>query len=325
MSDKANAKLLETLWAFPPAEVYSFSDRNRVIRGYDYYREQRVLSFDWHNGDLIARVDGSGSYTVEIQGDSDAPGFMVMCGCLDADGGSNCKHMLAVLFTVINLGHPQYFNEPVENEILKEKLRKQLCRGMTSNQTALEPSSTESMNQELLIELNPVYETFRARIFFRGREINEYSGQRNIPQPLLEFMYSHNTYGENFVKYLVKNGQKCDIRVRLEKSEVAATWEKKARFKPKLQFSLLGQNKNEVRVEKLFSEKNKIFSAVPLGNTLMLVEERQLLCRENPPLSQKSFRVCPSRLRSGRPIVTIIFVKTSTPWFLKNQNLIFCS
>jgi len=63
-------------------------------RGYDYFHDGHVTNLEKNEDGYIGTVSGSKDYSVEISIDD---GFYMECSCPHADGGSNCKHMVALL------------------------------------------------------------------------------------------------------------------------------------------------------------------------------------------------------------------------------------
>jgi len=71
-------------------------------RGYDYFLDGHVAKIEKVDDRYTATVSGSEDYTVEIYCSSDPfdDEFYMDCSCPYADGGSNCKHMAAVLYAI---------------------------------------------------------------------------------------------------------------------------------------------------------------------------------------------------------------------------------
>lgn len=81
-----------------PERIRSRASRQTYERGEQYQQAQRVLSLQFTDGELIARVQGTEVYDVrfwrrgkELQTD---------CTCVFAREGAFCKHAVAVALTI---------------------------------------------------------------------------------------------------------------------------------------------------------------------------------------------------------------------------------
>jgi len=71
-------------------------------RGYDYFLEGHVTKIKKDDDGYTATVSGSEDYSVEIYYSSSPfdEEFHMDCSCPYAEGGSNCKHMAALLYAI---------------------------------------------------------------------------------------------------------------------------------------------------------------------------------------------------------------------------------
>ncbi|SFV50381.1 hypothetical protein MNB_SV-6-1709 [hydrothermal vent metagenome] len=83
-------------------------DSTSYSRGFSYYRDGKVLSFDIYpqkdgEADIYSRVKGSHIYTqgIEVVLDINDGSFIIESDC-SCPVGYNCKHAAAVLFQVLN-------------------------------------------------------------------------------------------------------------------------------------------------------------------------------------------------------------------------------
>lgn len=84
-----------------PASLWSLASNNSVWRGFDYYKQGKVVSY---------RAIADGVYESYIQGSADVPYYTVIdvtylrkshCNCPFAEGRRViCKHMVALQFTI---------------------------------------------------------------------------------------------------------------------------------------------------------------------------------------------------------------------------------
>ena len=66
-------------------------------RGIEYYEDGHVVDFNYSDDEIIAQVDGTDVYDVQIMLDGEEV-IDMYCSCPYATDGRNCKHMAAVLF-----------------------------------------------------------------------------------------------------------------------------------------------------------------------------------------------------------------------------------
>ena len=53
MSHSAKEELFGLLQAFSPGDIYSIAPKQYVVRGFDYYRQGRLLEFNTYAGSFI--------------------------------------------------------------------------------------------------------------------------------------------------------------------------------------------------------------------------------------------------------------------------------
>ncbi len=99
-----------------------------VWRGYDYYKEKKVVSIE-EIGDNIysATVAGSSSepYSVELHIDHPRKS---KCNCPHADGKRIvCKHIVATYFTVLPKEAERFYSEAMAYQEEEEKRQEELC------------------------------------------------------------------------------------------------------------------------------------------------------------------------------------------------------
>lgn len=70
-----------------------------LARGEKYYKEGRVIHIKQEGNTVLAQVDGSETYNVEIDLPGAYPDYLE-CDCPYAETGEKCKHMAAVLFAI---------------------------------------------------------------------------------------------------------------------------------------------------------------------------------------------------------------------------------
>jgi len=115
-------------------------------RGYDYFLDGHVAKIEKGDGGYTATVSGSEDYFVEINCRSDPfdDEFYMDCSCPYAEGGSNCKHMAAVLYAIeVSEDKKNNVFENEQSKSIKEKSAKVL-------EETIESLSPEVVKGELL-------------------------------------------------------------------------------------------------------------------------------------------------------------------------------
>jgi len=121
--------VLGHLKALSPNYVYFLASKAYVIRGYEYYAQGRLESFNWDRTQttLAASVRGTTHYTVRFGLNN---GHLIYsCTCPVWTPELHCKHVICALLTTINLLVPDTFRMPSTNTTRQALLREQLMRG----------------------------------------------------------------------------------------------------------------------------------------------------------------------------------------------------
>jgi non-specific serine/threonine protein kinase len=135
MSDSKRREILDILEGYPQGQIYTIAPKDYVVRGFDYYRQGKLLQFAWTDdfAFLTARVGGTKLYSVVLS--VSGRGLTYTCDCPAWTPYSNCKHVICSLFTIKNLLHPNTFRINNDNEERREILLKELYGGQYSGRT----------------------------------------------------------------------------------------------------------------------------------------------------------------------------------------------
>ena len=135
--------LIAAFRAISANAVYTMAPKASVVRGYDYYQEQRLQHYAWNHDrtTLTAEVQGSRLYEVVFSIDD---GFLAAsCDCPAWDPGRLCKHVLCVYFTTKHLLSPELFRLPGGQEVELPELRAELLGSIQEAARAPGPFSAE--------------------------------------------------------------------------------------------------------------------------------------------------------------------------------------
>ena len=122
--------LLNAFRAISANAVYTMAPKESVVRGYEYYRQQRLYHYVWNQSrtTLTARVEGTKLYSVVF---SLADEFLeASCDCPAWDPGWLCKHVLCACFMTKHLLSPETFSMPAWQQTRVPVLRAELLGGI---------------------------------------------------------------------------------------------------------------------------------------------------------------------------------------------------
>ncbi len=226
MSNSTKAELLGLLQAFSPGDIYTLAPKQYVVRGFDYYRQGRLLDVEWppDQSGLIAFVKGTKTYQVALKASGSHLSFS--CGCPAWSFYSNCKHVICSLLTIKNLLDPAAFKIVYRDEFHREELLRQLYEDQLSaadvvmkNDKAEEPAP-KVKGYSLIInkgkQINELY------IRLDGKRLRQY--HHTCPHELRQFVhplpsYLHMSRLLNFEHFLHRYGNKYPIILETESGE----------------------------------------------------------------------------------------------------------
>ncbi|MEP6888310.1 MAG: hypothetical protein ABI945_08295 [Nitrospirales bacterium] len=120
--------LLAAFRVLSPNDFYTMASKESVIRGYDYYRQQRLHHYVWspNGATLTASVQGQRSRPYAVSFSIDSGFLTATCDCPAWDPDWLCKHVLCTCFTTKNLLSPDAFGLPWTKEPSRDALRTEL-------------------------------------------------------------------------------------------------------------------------------------------------------------------------------------------------------
>ena len=124
-----------------------------VWRGYDYYKEKKVVSLEVTGENIYsATVAGSSSepYSVELHIDHPRKS---KCNCPHADGKRIvCKHIVALYFTAYPEEAERIYRESIEYEEEQEKLQEELDSKLEAYISKMRKSELEAALLQILYD-----------------------------------------------------------------------------------------------------------------------------------------------------------------------------
>ncbi|RMG02414.1 MAG: hypothetical protein D6726_07600, partial [Nitrospirae bacterium] len=127
---RKRAELVRYLSRLPSHAIYNLAPPQYVKRGFGYYREGNLCNLEWVEDTLLAEVEGSFIYEVELR--YSKGGLETGCNCPAYTPLTACKHVICALLSVRNILDPQAFQpSPFDNE-LRDHLLSILTMGIPS-------------------------------------------------------------------------------------------------------------------------------------------------------------------------------------------------
>ncbi|MDR4493170.1 MAG: DEAD/DEAH box helicase [Nitrospirales bacterium] len=122
--------VLKHLNAISPNQIYFLAPKAVVMRGYEYYAQGRLEAYSWDRTRtaLSAIVRGSLRYTIRLMADDGMLAYT--CNCPAWTQTDQCKHVICVLLTSVNLLNPDTFRMSHRSNISRrDLLERQLLAG----------------------------------------------------------------------------------------------------------------------------------------------------------------------------------------------------
>lgn len=145
--------LLAAFRAISANAVYRMAPKAAVLRGYDYYQEQRLQHYVWSQdrATLTAQVEGARLYEVVF---SVIDGYLsASCDCPAWDPDGLCKHVLCAYFTTKHLLSPELFRLPGGHHSELPGLRAELLSSMPEQLRAPGPAPTVAARKRSAYEI----------------------------------------------------------------------------------------------------------------------------------------------------------------------------
>jgi hypothetical protein len=122
----ASSALLASFRALSVDDLYQMAPKEFVLRGYDYYRQQRLQHYVWSKdgATLTAQVQGTSLYEVIFSLDDGVPS--AFCDCPAWDFDRLCKHVLCACFATKHLLSPEMFQLSDRQQVHLAALRTEL-------------------------------------------------------------------------------------------------------------------------------------------------------------------------------------------------------
>ncbi len=260
-------EVIDYLEKMPANSIYSIATGQYIPRGFEYYKKNRLIHFEWEDGNrvLVAKVMGSSLYSVSISVEYGALNYK--CTCPSWSPFGNCKHVVCAVVTVKNLINPNHFNIGKNNI----KHREGLNRSFLSHAEPPQEYRGEKSIYSIVIEKRHYRDTYNISVLLGNIPLTPRSLTRNTPQELWEMVKEHYDYyahSENkILKYLQKYGNRHPLFLKIGDKKIPAKWDSSCLFSHAIDFNV---KEDMVIIKRFFTVGDDVCSnPYIMGNDLM--------------------------------------------------------
>lgn len=220
--ESSDNKVLDLLESFPQGQIYTIAPKQYVVRGYDYFRQGRLMNFAWSEdySMLTAHVSGNRLYAVTIS--ANGHGLELRCNCPAWTAHSNCKHVVCSLITIKSLLQSDTFRTHRPDEGYIDALMKELRNEPQTDETPLKQLIKPGYS--IVIEKDSSI----SDIYLRsdGKKINTYLN--DLPHELRKLTdysyYSNYSRQRELAGSMQKIGNKYPIILKTKAEEAIITF-----------------------------------------------------------------------------------------------------
>ena len=246
--------LLAAFRAIAANDVYAMAPKESVVRGYEYYRQQRLHHYVWNQSRtaLTAQVQGTRLYSVVFALIDEF--LEASCDCPAWDPVWLCKHVMCACFTTKHLLSPEMFTVPAWQETKLPTLRAELLGHSpeaawkveaASSGTTRKGSARKGPTYEIVIDVRHTY----PRLLIHRNNVPLSGGWVSaLPPELVPLLNGSwfSGFGEDpLLHYLRSQESLCPIVLMFGKESIPLHWSQSVKCRSKTEIDLVG---NEIRV-----------------------------------------------------------------------------
>ncbi|MDC8447706.1 MAG: DEAD/DEAH box helicase [Nitrospira sp.] len=249
-SAPASAALLAAFRALAVNDLYTMAPKQSVVRGYDYYRQQRLQHYVWSEdrATLTAQVRGTRLYDVIFSLDD---GFLsAACDCPAWDPDRLCKHVICVSFATKHLLSPETFQLPDRQQshlaALRTELLGELAEAGSSKGTGTSPREDGlASGYEIVIDAVRPY----PQLMIHRDGVRLPAGWAPaLPselRPMLNPSWFSSGYGdEPLQRYLGHSKHRFPIVLKTRQESIALQWTPSVQCRSKTEIAVEGEGVN---------------------------------------------------------------------------------
>ncbi len=245
--------VLTLLKELQPNSLYLITSKTIFLRGFQYYKEERLKSFAWHNEQmrLDAAVLGKSFYTITFSSKNARLKYECTCPAWRAE--TQCKHVICGLLTILNLFSSKLFYQIEQDENRLQALKAVLLRNqvITERKTPPQTHPTKLKNTKPRVEKHPsedeveiVIESkgdYPAIFLRRGKIVVD--SPFGLPEGLSPFTYRYYTdqsLRDRFFEHLTHFGNKYPLVLECNSGRIPLEWNPKLTYKSKTELNASG-------------------------------------------------------------------------------------
>lgn len=241
--------LLAAFRALSTNDLYTMAPKESVVRGYEYYRQQRLQRYQWSPDATIltAQVQGTRLYSVLFALDE---GFLdASCDCPAWTPDWHCKHVLCACFTTKHVLSPETFKVQPRQDTRLPLLQAELL-GNRSDQTAQAGRGAIGTALNTSVRTGPVYEIVidvrqpHPRLLLHRNGLPLSGGWvSTLPSELVPFLHGswHSGFGEDpLLHYLRHYNKPYPIVLATATALIPLRWDRSVTCRSKTELGLIG-------------------------------------------------------------------------------------
>jgi hypothetical protein len=283
----AMAAILAAFRALAANDLYTMAPKASVLRGYDYYRQQRLQHYVWgkDGATLTAQVQGTSLYEVIFSLDEDK--FLSsFCDCPAWDFDRLCKHVLCACFATKHLLSPETFPLSGRQQVHLAALRIELLGELV--ETGSSKGGVPSRNgdgfhesgYEIVIDADQPYP--QLVIHRNGVRLPAGWAPALPPElrPLLNPSWFSSGYGdEPLLRYLRVSKRRFPIVLKSGRESIALQWAPSVTCRSKTEIALAG---NDMRIRAIcIADETVLDRIIRFRSFVVDVSGCRLLCLED--------------------------------------------
>lgn len=256
--NSVNSDVLSLLKELNPGNLYLLTTKTTFLRGFQYYNDDRLKSFSWHENKTLLKgmILGSSLYTVSFSSRKNT--LRYQCDCPAWTTSGQCKHIICGLLTILNLISSKLFHQPDPDENRLQALKTVLLREqeiMGVQAPSPRPRRTRSSpvksnknkkikdnSYELVIESKGDYPS----IFLRNGGI-VVDSPRGLPNHLSSFTYRYYTdqsLRDRFFEHLTRFANKYPLIFEDDTQKLSLEWDPSLSHESKTELDVSGAQVN---------------------------------------------------------------------------------
>ena len=215
--------IIRHLEEMPVNAIYSISSRQYVMRGFEYYKKERLLHLEWFEGCRVleAKVQGSRLYSVSIFMEKGRLNYK--CDCPAWSPFGHCKHVICTLVNIKNILNPTHFNIATQRSNSRDYLKSSLLSFLE-----VSPGKKERPVYSILIDRSYYSGPFGIFLHNGERQISPHSSY-SIPKELRWIVsegydYYHD-YEKNLLEYLQQYGNTNPLFLKIRDQKLSVEWD----------------------------------------------------------------------------------------------------